>query len=249
MFMKSPSNSPFRHRACLGGLWLAWLVASGAVWAEKADRSKPMNIEADALRYDDQKQTSVFTGRVVLTKGTIVIRGGKLDVRQDPQGFQYGVVTAEPGKLAFFRQKRDGVDEFIEGEGEVIEYDSKADTVKFIKRAQLRRLRGAVLNDEMTGALIVYDNTVDVFTVDGGATKGTPNAPGGRVRAMLTPKPEAPDAPPALPAAPATRPGQAPAPPSQLRPSTSLSSTPAQVPAPATSPAAPAASSPGGERR
>ena len=248
-FMKSPSFSQFQHRARLGGLWLACLVASGAAWAEKADRSKPMNIEADALRYDDQKQTSVFTGRVVLTKGTIVIRGGKLDVRQDPQGFQYGVVTAEPGKLAFFRQKRDGVDEFIEGEGEVIEYDSKADTVKFIKRAQLRRLRGAVLNDEMTGALIVYDNTVDVFTVDGGATKGTPNAPGGRVRAMLTPKPEAADAQPALPTASATRPGQAQAPSSQLRPSTSLSSTPAQVPASAASPAAPAASSPGGDKR
>ena len=30
---------------------------------------------ADALRYDDLKQTSVFTGKVVVTKGTILIRG------------------------------------------------------------------------------------------------------------------------------------------------------------------------------
>ena len=154
--MKSPAHHPSQYAARLGGLLIACMLASGAAWAEKADRNKPMNIEADALRYDDQKQTSVFTGKVVLTKGTIVIRGGKLDVRQDPQGFQYGVVTAESGKLAFFRQKRDGVDEFIEGEGEVIEYDGKADAVKFIKRAQLRRLRGTVLNDEMTGAIIVF---------------------------------------------------------------------------------------------
>ena len=27
--------------------------------AEKADRTKPMNVEADALRYDDLRQTSV----------------------------------------------------------------------------------------------------------------------------------------------------------------------------------------------
>ena len=40
-----------------------------------------MNVEADALRYDDLKQTSVFTGRVVLTKGTILIRGARIDVR------------------------------------------------------------------------------------------------------------------------------------------------------------------------
>ena len=123
-----------------------------------------MNVEADALRYDDLKQTSVFTGKVVLTKGTIVIRGARVDVRQDPEGYQFGVVTAEPGKLAFYRQKREGVDEFIEGEGEVIEYDGKADRVKFIKRAELRRYRGATLNDEIAGSLITYDNGTDVFT-------------------------------------------------------------------------------------
>lgn len=245
--MKSPASHPFRHAARLGGLLIACMFANGVVWAEKADRGKPMNIEADALRYDDQKQTSVFTGKVVLTKGSIVIRGGKLDVRQDPQGFQFGVVTAEPGKLAFFRQKRDGVDEFIEGEGEVIEYDGKADTVKFIRRAQLRRLRGAVLNDEMTGAIIVYDNSTDVFTVDGGATKGTPNAPGGRVRAMLTPKPDAADVPPAAPASASSRPtgSQAPTASPLLRPSTVLNSLPTQIPAPA----APAASSSGGDKK
>jgi lipopolysaccharide assembly outer membrane protein LptD (OstA) len=65
--------------------------------AEKADRSKPMNIEADALRHDDLQQTSVFTGRVVMTKGTIVLRGARLDVRQDAEGFQFGTVSAEPG--------------------------------------------------------------------------------------------------------------------------------------------------------
>src|ERR1035437_7884972 len=93
----------------------------GAAYAEKADRDKPMNVESDSLRYDDLKQTSVFTGRVVLTKGTILIRGAKIDVRQDAEGFQFGVVIAEPGKLAFFRQKREGLDEYIEGEGETIE--------------------------------------------------------------------------------------------------------------------------------
>lgn len=177
----------------------------GLAYAEKADRNKPMNIEADALRYDDLKQISVFTGKVVLTKGTIVIKGGQLDVRQDPQGYQYGTVIAEPGQLAFFRQKRDGVDEFIEGEGEIIEYDGKADTVKFVKRAVLRRFRGAVLNDEMSGAVILYDNTVDVFTIDGSIAKAAPGTPAGRIRAMLIPKPD-----PSVPAATGTAGANAP---------------------------------------
>jgi lipopolysaccharide export system protein LptA len=172
-------------------LIVALALSGGLASAEKADRNKPMNVESDALRYDDLKQTSVFTGRVVLTKGTILIRGAKIDVRQDAEGFQFGVVIAEPGKLAFFRQKREGLDEYIEGEGETIEYDSRADTVKFITKAQLRRYRGAVLNDEMTGAVIVYNNTTDVFTIDSAATKGNLGAPAGRVRAMLTPAPDA----------------------------------------------------------
>ena len=199
---------------------------AGMAHAEKADRAKPMNIEADALRHDELKQTSVFSGRVVMTKGTIVLRGARLDVRQDADGYQYGVVTAEAGKRAFFRQKRDTVagapDEFIEGESEVIEYDGKADNVRFITRAELRRYRGSVLNDEITGAVIVYNNLTDVFTVDGqkapasSTAAGDTPAPGGRVRAVLAPKD-----PPRGAVAPGVAPVTAPDAPA-LRPSNSL---------------------------
>ena len=187
---------------------VAYLTASLALpaAAEKADRDKPMNAEADALRYDDLKQTSVFTGKVVITKGTTIIRGAQVDVSQDPEGYQLAVATAAPGKLAYYRKKRDGVDEYIEGEGERIEYDSRADLVKFVKRAVVRRFKGATLADETTGALIVYDNNTDVFTVDAGANATTPVNPGGRVRAMLSPRPAASSAAAPLPAPATLRP-------------------------------------------
>jgi len=207
--MHSKIHASMKHPYASLLVSLAVALTAALAHAERADKGKPMNIEADALRYDDLKQVTVFTGRVVVTKGTIVIRGARVDVRQDAEGYQHGIVTAEPGKLAFFRQKREGVDEFIEGEGETIEYDGKADRVKFIKRAEMRRYRGATLADELTGSLIVYDNTTDVFSVDGGPA--SPQA-GGRVRAVLSPKPGA-----SAPAAANT-----PAPPAQLRPSTSM---------------------------
>ena len=178
--------------------------------AEKADRDKPMNAESDALRYDDLKQTSVFTGNVVITKGTTIVRGERVDVSQDPEGYQLAVAIAAPGKLAFYRKKRDGVDEYIEGEGERIEYDSRADLVKFIRHAVVRRYNGATLVDETSGALIVYDNNTDVFTVDGGAQNRTAANPSGRIRAMLSPRATAP--------APGTPAGPVPS----LRPSTTL---------------------------
>lgn len=192
-------------------LALASFLAAGPATAERADRTKPMNVEADALRYDDANQTSVFTGRVVVTKGSIVIRGAKVTVKQDPEGYHFGVVTSEPGKLAFFRQKRDGVDEFMEGEAETIEYDGRADRVKFIGRAEMRRLRGGTIADETSGALITYNNATDQFSVDGAPGAGTPGNPGGRVRATLAPRGSA-----AAPATPAS------APPAQLRPSTTI---------------------------
>lgn len=196
------------------------IAATGAA-AERADRTKPMNVEADALRYDDLQQTSVFTGRVVVTKGSIVIRGAKVTVKQDPEGYQFGVVTAEPGKLAFFRQKREGVDEYIEGEGETIEYDGKADRVKFIGRAEMRRLRGATLNDETSGSVITYDNTTDQFTVDGATAGAAPSNPGGRVRATLAPRASA-SAPAAAGAAAAPRAAASAAAPARLRSTTTL---------------------------
>ena len=215
-------HTPLSSLLRTGFAALLLAVATVPALAEKADRTKPMNIEADAMRYDDLKQTSVFTGNVVVTKGTIIIRGARIDVRQDPEGYQYGVVTAAPGKLAYYKQKRDsGVDEWTEGESEVIEYDSRADNVKFIRRAIMRRLIGAKVNDETTGALIVYDQSNDTFTVNGaplppGASVAAGNQ-GSRVRAILTPKAAGAEAAqPGVPAAPASAPGR------RLRPSTTL---------------------------
>jgi len=191
-------------------LFLVFLLAvlgMSPVSAENADRDKPMNAEADALRYDDLKQTSVFTGNVVITKGSTIIRGERVDVKQDPEGYQQAIVVAAPGKLAYYRKKRDGLDEFIEGEGERIEYDSRQDVVKFIRNAVLRRYNGAVLADETTGSQINYDNKTDVFTVDGGAQNRSVTNPSGRVRALLSPRvaasaaggpPPPPLAPPAI---------------------------------------------------
>lgn len=201
-----PAHTTFFRTAAWVAVLNAAVWSTGAALAEKADRNLPLNAEADSLRYDDARQTSVFTGNVVITKGTILIRGSQVEVRQDAQGNQFGVVNGNPG---FYRQKRDGVDEFIEGTGQRIDYDSKADTVKFTGNAVLKRFKGTQLNDETSGNVIVYNNGTDVFTVDGGVANRTTANPTGRVRAMLTPVPKdgaaAPSpAPTPVPAAPAT---------------------------------------------
>ena len=160
-----------------------------AAVAERADRDKPTHIESDTLLHDDLKQVSVFTGRAVLTKGTLILRGHRIEMQEDADGYQFGVVLPEAGKRAFFRQKREGVNEYIEGEGLRIEYDGKRDVVTILDKGEVRRYRGATLADQMMGQRIVYENLTDVFSIDGqraGSASGMSNT--GRVRATLVPK-------------------------------------------------------------
>ena len=94
----------------------------------------------------------------------------------------------------------------------------------------MRRLLGATPNDESQGALIVYDQSNDTYTVNGSTvppnTAVNASAPGGRVRTILTPKAAtAPAAGASAPAggAKAPAPAPTPAPGKGLRQSTTLS--------------------------
>jgi lipopolysaccharide export system protein LptA len=175
------------------------LSIAGAAHAEKADREKPINLEADRVSVDDAKQVSTFEGRVVLTQGTLIIRGDRMEVRQDTQGFKTGITW---GSLAYFRQKRDGYDEYIEGWAERIEYEGRADKVQMFNRASMKKG-----GDEVSGNYISYDANTEFFQVTGGS-KQTSAGGNSRVRAVLQPKPkEKPDAQPPVPLKPAAEVG------------------------------------------
>ena len=188
-----PPNRLFAAGLLLG---MAALTAAPAL-GERADRFKPTNVESDKLQYDDLKQISIFTGAVVLTRGTITLKGDRLILSQDPEGYQRGTVT---GRLASFRQKRDGVDEWVEGYAEDIEYDGKAEKVRLTRKAKVRRLDGTRVVDEIDGAVIVYDSLTEQFEVDGRTPAGPPAPGAGRVRVVIQPRLGEPGATPAAPA-------------------------------------------------
>jgi len=164
--------------------------------AEKADRSKPLTIEADQPgSVDLLKQVVVFNGNVVVAQGTMAIHAERVEVRERADGHRSATAIGSAGKPAVFRQKRDGVDETIEGSAERIEYDSRGDVVRFAGNAQVRRLRGVAAADEISGSVITYDNGNETFSVQGTAavdgTASAPGATGSRVRLILTPRSEA----------------------------------------------------------
>lgn len=164
------------------GLMLACLAPSSQ--AERSDRNQPIHLEAAQVSIDDAKQVSTFEGNVQLSQGTMTIRGDKIVVTQDQNGLKHGTAT---GKPASFRQKREGVDEYVEGYGERIEYDTKTETVDFFGHARMQR--GL---DEVRGDHITYNSRTEIFqalgTAAGGAGKESGDARKGRVRVIIQPK-------------------------------------------------------------
>jgi lipopolysaccharide export system protein LptA len=179
-----------RNEAIIAAALVAALLCAFSApnaFAERTDRDQPVNIESDRMVADDAKKIATFEGKVVLTRGTLTIRADQIIVRQDNDGFQYGVAV---GKPATFRQKREGNNEYIDGEALRIEYDGRAERVVLLSSARLHRNSG----DDVRGNSISYNTATERFTVQssGDAAEGGRD---GRVRAVIMPKNKEPAAP------------------------------------------------------
>jgi lipopolysaccharide export system protein LptA len=146
--------------------------------AEKADRDKPVNLEADAVTLDDMRKISIYEGNVILSQGTLMLRADRVQVTQTASGLDKVVATGRP---VSFRQKIDGREEYIEGVSDRIEYDSVNSQLELIGQARLRRN-----GDELRGARISYNANTEFYKVVGQPDAQTP---AGRVRAVIRPKP------------------------------------------------------------
>ena len=154
---------------------------SMSAYADRADRDQAVNVEADSVEIDDQKQKAVFLGNVVLTQGTLMLKADRIVVKQSESGFQSGVAY---GKPAYFRQKREGSDDFIEGQAERLVYNGEAEKVELFTNAKLKRG-----GDEIRGNYISYNALTEFFEVNSGTGNAeTAEGPRGRVRAIIQPR-------------------------------------------------------------
>ena len=178
------------------------LCLSLPTFAEKADRDKPINLEANRVSMDDINKVQIFEGNVVMTQGTMQLRTDKLVVTQDADGFQKGVATGGLNGLAYFRQKRDNSDDYIEGEAERIEHDGRNEKTEFFVRAWVKNGQ-----DEVRGHYISYEALTEKYLVtNDGSTKAATGEKQARVRAIIQPKNKTTptDPAPALPLKPDT---------------------------------------------
>ena len=158
----------------------AAVLAALPAAAEKADRDKPTQIEANRMSADDVKRMTIFEGNVVLTKGTIAVRADRIVVRQDAEGFQLTSATGAPVRFKQKQDPKEGEKEgrWMDGEALRVEIDERKQTIELFDNARVNRG-----GDEVAGAYIFVDQRSDFFQV----TTGKGGKEPGRVTATLQP--------------------------------------------------------------
>jgi lipopolysaccharide export system protein LptA len=167
----------------------AFCFAAGAplARAEKADRDKPINYQADSGNVNYQTKVGTLVGHVIVTQGTLTIHADKVILRQNPDNSLSATVYGNP---LTFREKRDGSDEYYEGVAQRAEYDGEKRFLELFDRAMLRK--GP---DEIRSNYISYNANTEFFKAEGRPDTRPPNpdeaAPlGARVRGVFQPQPK-----------------------------------------------------------
>lgn len=150
-------------------LVLVLVLPMSSAWAAEGDRNAKTVVNSDRLDHNEKTGTTVFTGRVTLTKGTLILTGDRLELQQQPDG---SVVAVMGGAPARFQQARATPGEFIRGHSRQVRYDSKADVTVLIGEALMRRENSGRLIDELVGDQLRYDNTTEQYRAVAGADSG-----------------------------------------------------------------------------
>ena len=135
------------------------LFTSGA-HALNSDRSQPATIEADEVEFDFRTGQRVYKGNVIVIQGTLKITGDKMEIQYTNEEM---IETATSwGDPATFKQRPDGKQEDVYGEGQTIILNDIEQTLVLIDNAELTQAGNTAKGKE-----IVYHMDTDKMTVKG----------------------------------------------------------------------------------
>ena len=109
--MKANFVPMLRADSVLRGAAMAALVllCTGlpSAWALRSDTAQPLLVNAGSMHYDNVAQATVFTGDVVLTKGTLVLHAARVRVQQRADGYDDATAYGSASQPATFDQTLD----------------------------------------------------------------------------------------------------------------------------------------------
>jgi lipopolysaccharide export system protein LptA len=168
------------------GAVLAVLAAMAS--AERGDANKEAVVKAISIDTDQVSQTSVLTGNVTMDKGTLHLTADKAVLKDTPEGYLGLVLTSSPSRSATFRQKKDGgVDLWVDGQAQRVEYDERTQVLKLFGNARIRELKGDKVTNELNGDFISYDSRMEKL-VSNNQPAGQRKDSDGRSTLIIAPK-------------------------------------------------------------
>ncbi len=147
-------------------------LLAGAGWAADPEK-QPVQVEADRLEIDEQRDLSVYQGNVVIIQGDLRLQADRVEVR-GAQG-KAELLTAT-GKPVRFQTKPGKGGKPVNGEAERLEYVLNADVITLSDNARVTQ--GA---DVFSSERIQYDRKRS--QIKAGAAVG-----GKRIRMLIAPK-------------------------------------------------------------
>lgn len=171
-------------------LLLPCLAVASPAAALEADRQQPMQIKSDKFESAMDTNTTVLTGNVRITQGSLVVNAARADVTQDKGEVSRALLTGAPATLV----------QAIDGGGEM---NASARTIDYLLAEETVELRGDVVLVRPQGTLRSERVTYSVKTGRLAAGEGV----SGGVQMVIPPKAPKPAETPAAAPAEAPRSG------------------------------------------
>ncbi|MCU7938779.1 MAG: lipopolysaccharide transport periplasmic protein LptA [gamma proteobacterium symbiont of Bathyaustriella thionipta] len=160
-------------------------LTPASLMALSSDRNQPINLEADSADIDDLKGISIYTGNVILSQGSMVIKSSKLTLYTDKnKDLEKAIAVGSEKKLATFKQRP---------EGKNVDFRARAITmIYYLTKDKIHLLKNAYVwqdGDTFSGNKIIYDTKNETVIATGKKNKdGKPVSSGGRIKVTIQPK-------------------------------------------------------------
>ena len=139
-----------------------------------SDKDKPIFLESDSAKWDENSQKSTYRGNVVVTQGTMLLTGDLLVVTSKNNEINNMVIT---GKKSTYKQKTQS-GKIVNGEAYEIQYFVENSKIIFLNNAVLTQSNNVVKSNK-----IIY--VTDSENIIAGDKKGK-----SRVKMTIEPKRE-----------------------------------------------------------
>lgn len=157
---------------CIIGLY----ILPFSSYALKTDSAQPLTIVADGATFDQKNQVTVFTGNVVITKGSLVIHANQGTATQDKALDRTLNLIGSP--VTFVQKQDDGT--LIEGQGNKFDYDTKTSLAVLTGRARVKNGKNIVIGDVLT-----YNTNTHVYSAQAPLSNGVSKKKNGRITVIL----------------------------------------------------------------